>query len=143
MQEWQSYVDRSAVLEEYKLYKNVFSFEAYLVCVPKYLRMYLTRFRISSHSLPIQTGRYKKDKIARNERYCMYCGSRDIEDTYHFICICPCYSTLGSRYIDKFYFLRPSVLKCNLLMGSTNTIILINLAKYIKCSLDIRKSIQI
>ena len=51
VQEWQSYVDRSAVLEEYKLYKNVFSFEAYLLCVPKYLRMYLTRFRISSHSL--------------------------------------------------------------------------------------------
>jgi len=105
--------------------------------------MYLTRFRISSHSLRIQTGRYEKNKIARNERYCMYCGSRDIEDTYHFTCICPCYSTLRSRYIEMFYFLRPSVLKFNLLMGSTNKRTLINLAKYINCSLDIRKSIQI
>ena len=85
VQEWQSYVDRSAVLEEYKLYKNVFSFEAYLLCVPKDLIMYLTRFRISSHSLRIQTGRCEKNKIARNERYCMYCGSRDIENTYHFL----------------------------------------------------------
>ena len=105
--------------------------------------MYLTQFRISSHSLRIQTGRYEKNKIARNERYCMYCGSRDIEDTYHFICICPCYSTLRSRYMDTFYFLRPSFFKFNLLMGSTNKSILINLAKYIKCALDIRKSIQI
>ena len=56
VQEWQGYVDRSAVLDEYKLYKNVFSLEAYLLCVPKDLRMYLTRFRISSHSLRIQTG---------------------------------------------------------------------------------------
>jgi len=53
VQEWQGYVDRSAVLEEYKLYKNVFSFEAYLLWVPKDLRMYLTRFRISSHYLRI------------------------------------------------------------------------------------------
>ena len=72
VQEWQGYEDRSAGLEEYKLYKNVFSFEAYLLCVPKDLRMYLTRFRISSHSLRIQTGRYEKNKIARNERCCMY-----------------------------------------------------------------------
>ena len=71
----------------------------------------------------------------------MYCGSRDIEDTYHFICICPCYSTLRSRYIDKFYFLRPYSLKFHLLMGSTNKSLLINLAKYIKCALHIRKKV--
>ena len=88
VKEWQCNVDRSAVLDEYKLYKNSFSFEAYLLCVPKDLRMYLTRFRITSHSLRIHTGRYEKNNIARNERYCMYCGSRDIEDTYHFMCIC-------------------------------------------------------
>jgi len=105
VKEWQCNVDRSAVLDEYKLYKNIFSFEAYLLCVPKDLKMYLTRFL----TLRIQTGRYENNKIARNERYCMYCGARDIEDTYHFICICPCYSTLRSRYIDKFYFVRPSV----------------------------------
>jgi len=54
---------------------NSFSFEAYVLCVPN---MYLARFRISSHSLRIQTGRYEKNRIDRNERYCMYCGSRDI-----------------------------------------------------------------
>ena len=83
VKEWQCNVDRSAVLDEYKLYKNIFSFEAYLLCVPKDLNMYLTRFL----TIRIQTGRYENNKIARNERYCMYCGSRDIEDTYHFICI--------------------------------------------------------
>ena len=88
------------------MYTTIFSFEAYLLCVPKDLKMYLTRFRITSNSLRIHTGRYENNKIARNERYCMYCGSRDIEDTYHFICICPCYSTLRSIYIDKFYFFR-------------------------------------
>ena len=105
----------------------MFSFEAYLLCVPKDLRMYLTRFRIFSHTLRIQTGRYEKNKIARNEN--------------HFICICPCYSTLRSRFIDKFYFLRPYFLKFYLLMGSTNKSLLIHLAKYIKCALDIRKKL--
>jgi len=101
--------------------KNIFSFEAYILCVPKDLRMYLTRFRISSHSHRIQTGRYEKNKIDRNERYCMYCGSRDIEDTYHFICSCLCYSALRSCNIDRIYFVRPSgFFKFNLLMSSTN-----------------------
>ena len=57
--------------------------------------MYITRFRISSHSLRIQTDRYEKNKIPRNEIYCMY-GSRDIEDTYNVFCICPCFATLRS-----------------------------------------------
>ena len=114
VKEWQCNVDRSAVLDEYKLYKNIFSFEAYLLCVPKDLKMYLTRFL----TLRIQTGRYENNKIARNERYCLYCGSRDIVDTYHFICIC--YSTLRSRFIDNVCFVRPSVFNFNLPMGSNN-----------------------
>ena len=65
--------------------------------------MYITRFRISSHSLRIQTDRYEKNKIPRNERYCMYCGSCNIEDTYHFICSCPFYATLRRRYINTCY----------------------------------------
>ena len=73
----------------------------------------------------------------------MYCGSREIEDTYHFICICPCYATLRCRYIDNIYFERPSILKFNFLMCSTNKHVLINLANYIKFSLNIRKSIPI
>jgi len=66
----------------------------------------------------------------------MYCG-------YQFICVCPCYVTLRSRYIDNLYFVEPSVLKVNLLMCSTNKNVLINLAKYFRFSLDTRTSIQI
>ena len=59
VQEWQGNVDRSSVLGEYRLFKQIFEYEKYLNDLPKDLRFYLTRFRIAAHSLRIQTGRYQ------------------------------------------------------------------------------------
>ena len=46
-------------------------------------RKALVRFRISSHQLRIETGRY--EKIPRNERICYFCTSNKIEDENHFL----------------------------------------------------------
>ena len=35
--------------------------------------------------------------IRFEERYCLCCGTRDIEDEYHFICICMLLYTGGAR----------------------------------------------
>jgi len=69
----------------------------------------------------------------------MYCGSRDIEDTYHLYLYLP----FEVDILINFTLYDHLVLKFNLLMGSINKNVLINLAKYIRVSLDIRKSIQI
>ena len=51
--------------------------------IPKELRNKLTKLRISAHSLAIETGRYSKPKIPRNERFCKFCVN-EIEDEIHF-----------------------------------------------------------
>jgi len=143
IQEWQGLLLRSPVLTDYAHYKTNFAYENYLDILPVNLRKFVTRFRICAHSLRIQTGRYGSSNIPRNERYCLYCGSRDLEDVYHFICICPCYITIRRRFLDRRLYVRPSVYKFNSLMGSVNASVLKNVANYIKYALDIRQSVTV
>lgn len=39
----------------------------------------------------IEVGRYKQPKIPRNERYCPFCDSLQIEDEIHFLFHCNVY----------------------------------------------------
>ena len=47
--------------------------DSYVTNLPFHLRKPLTCLRISSHKLPIETGRYSRPIIPRQERYCIYC----------------------------------------------------------------------
>ena len=49
-------------------------------------RKYLSKFRLSAHSLNIEKGRYNNTN--RRDRICNLCNSSDIEDEFHFILKC-------------------------------------------------------
>jgi hypothetical protein len=51
-------------------------------------RKTLTKLRISAHRLEIETGRYKKPRLDREQRICRLC-EKDIGDELHFLCKCP------------------------------------------------------
>ena len=137
-QEWFGSIDRSSVLYEYKNFKKSLSYETYLDILPNDLRFFITRFRICAHSLRIQTGRFGRNSIPRNERYCLCCNKNDIEDIYHFVCICPLYDDLRKLYLQKQYYTKPSVVKFNSLISSNDRNCLMKLAKFIKTALDVR-----
>ena len=40
----------------------------------------IAKFRMSSQTLAIETGRHAKPKIAKEERKCRYCNLDDVED---------------------------------------------------------------
>ena len=66
----------------YKHIKTTFGYEQYLdkIVNPK-LRSVLTKLRISAHNLRVETGRYCRNMLERNERKCLLCAnSNDIED---------------------------------------------------------------
>ena len=67
--EWWDTVSKSTVMDVYKFFKTSLEYELYLDVLPKSLRLYFTRLRISVHPLRIQTGRYANDSKPRNERY--------------------------------------------------------------------------
>ena len=81
-------------LRTYKLFKKDFRLENYLVEIENTKHaLALARFRISSHNLRIETGRYDQRKTKPEERFCIYCRSQAVEDEQHFLLQCPLYNS--------------------------------------------------
>ena len=63
-----------------------------------HFRYIITRWRLSNHSLKIETGRYTRPITSREDRACDICSI--IEDEYHAVFVCPLYHGIRSKYLD-------------------------------------------
>ena len=136
-------MENSAVLVNYKFYKNNFTNEAYLDIVPYNLRFFLTRLRLGLLPLRIQTGRYARNRIPRNERICLCCSNAgllnpDIEDEFHFLLKCPCFDELRHKYIPQYYYKTASMYKFLQLLQHERSKVLTHLAIFVRDALLIR-----
>ena len=78
-------------LVTYLFLKPKFGLEKYLLLVKNHeYRKSICKFRVSSHRLLIETGRYRH--ISRNERICNNCTENKIEDELHFLISCSKYN---------------------------------------------------
>jgi hypothetical protein len=136
-QSWYSDINNSSRLSTYSIYKHEFNLETYLKCIKnnKY-RISLSKFRLSSHDLAIETGRYENKE--REERICAHCRTQSIEDEYHFLLICPKYYELRRALLKPYFCRWPTIKKFEILMNSTNKRQLQNLAKYIHHAFNLR-----
>ena len=79
-------------LRTYKHFKNNLYFEPYLEKIRNVKhRQSLTKLRVSSHNLYIET--LRRNQIPVNERYCYFCKNVT-EDEYHFMMDCKKYDHL-------------------------------------------------
>jgi hypothetical protein len=89
----------------------------------------MTRLRLSSHRLAIETGRWTKPPLNISDRKCTFCGC--MEDEYHMIFECDLYKELRTKYIPKYYRVHPSMIKCQLLFRETRVWVLKKLGNFI------------
>ena len=86
-----------------KFYKEIKSDlePAKYTLLPFYQRKVIAKLRCSSHDLEIERGRHKK-KITE-DRLCLMCPEKSIEDENHFLSRCVAYRThrLRHGYTDK------------------------------------------
>ena len=82
----QAIVTGTSKLDFYYQNKRNFVFENYLDNIPKQIRIYITRLRLSCHNLPIEILRYKK--IERSERICDICSMKATGDETHYLLAC-------------------------------------------------------
>ena len=143
IQEWAATLESSPVLYNYKCFKLNFGYESYLDILPCKYRFYFCRLRLSVHPLRIQTGRYARNNTPREQRYCLSCNKFDLEDEYHFVCVCPFFQNIRIQYIKKYYFVKPSMFKFTDLLSTNNRNVLINLSKYIQESLSLRNTMYV
>ena len=129
-QTWYGNINNSQRLLSYCRYKHSFEREQYLDSITerKY-KIALCRFRLSSHKLEIERGRYFN--IPREERKCKLCHTNFVENEYHFLLVCPLYRELRKKYFKSHYCKWPTLNKFDQLMSSTSKNELRNLSKYI------------
>lgn len=137
-QNWFEDTNQARILHIYRFLKTDFTMEPYLNILPKQLRIYVSRLRLSSHPLRIETGRYGVNRVDRNQRLCLLCNENEVEDEFHFILVCNKYKQTRNTYIKKFYYERPSMQKLVQLFQSNSPKIIYNLAKFIKYAFEIR-----
>ena len=104
-------------LRTYELFKSSFTREPYLTLVRnRNQRCHLTRLRVSSHFLGIETGRFKTPVTPIHQRTCQYCnfGSQaphppsPVDDEFHFLVQCPLFSNERKSFFEKLGSIMPS-----------------------------------
>lgn len=88
-------------LRTYASFKSRFSCEAYTKLNNFQERRILSQFRISTHRLEIQKGRYTMPKTPVGNRICKQCDRGLIEDELHFLLVCPKYDLFRDAHIIK------------------------------------------
>jgi len=69
--------------------------------INKHLRSFLSKIRLSAHSLAIETDRYGRPPVPATERYCKYCKDK-VENEKHFILYCPLYKSIRDKFDSLF-----------------------------------------
>ena len=113
----------------HKLLSKSFEIKPQLMMAAATARGYLQLHTwTSSHRLGIETGRWRRPVLPREQRKCPRCNK--IDDEYHFLLECCILKDLRTQLIPAYYWKRPSMFKCiQLLNSSVKT--LNKLAKYV------------
>ena len=108
----------------------MFEFEKYLDFIgERKYRTALSRFRLSSHNLNIEHGRY--EGIPRDERLCNVCNMNAVETEYYFLLVCPRYTDLRRKFLKPYVCHWPSINKLKTLLMGTSKPAMIKIAKFI------------
>ena len=82
-------------------------------------------------------GRWAKpNKILHDNRKCRVCDV--LEDDFHFVIICSLYKDLRTKYIKRYYWQRPNMLKFLELLATKNITIIKNLSIFIEKAFKLR-----
>ena len=137
IQDWYQSVISTSKLEYYSQFKKKFEFESYLNKISNNnLGNTLTRFRLGSHNLEIETGRHLN--MPRDHKICKLCNQSMIESEYHFLMFCPKYSYLRSTYLNGSSW--PSLFRFYNIMSSENYRTVLNTSKFLKEAFIIRSN---
>ena len=138
-QSWYANINNSIRLQTYARYKHDFEFEDYLDFIQeKKYRIAFTKFRLSSHDLAIERGRF--ENIDRNDRLCRHCNLNMIESEYHFMLVCPLYRDLRKKYLKNFYCHWPTLNKFGDLMTTKSTNVIKNVSKFVYFAMKLRNT---
>lgn len=137
-QNWRSRLEESSRARFYRFVRPEHTYQKYLsAVVPNSHRVALARLLCSSHTLHVETGRWKRPVTPYERRCCNICDVK-IEDEYHVVLECPLYDDLRKQLIPRQFRVRPSMFKLISLFNCTNDKTLKALAKFVYLAFKLR-----
>ena len=140
---WNQTLQQSQKLSFYCTIKDQYSPSSYLVLTRKNPSLKaLVRFRISSHQLRTETGRY--EKIPRDERICYFCTRNDFHLQFCYLLDCKAYSQIRDTFFSKLETKIPDFKSLShdtlisLLMNSSDYLINCQLVSFISQCFELR-----
>ena len=137
LQEWDAEILRNRRCVTYLIIKdncvfktsNDFVFQPYLSHLSYLDRRALAKFRSGSHNLPVIKYRFGEGGGGVDTK-CKYCNDV-LCDEYHVLFICKFFKEQRTKYLKKYYTVKPSTLKMHSLFNA-NRKVTANLAKFIR-----------
>ena len=103
MTHWETQTQTQSKLECYLALNRKYTVAEYLTTVKNNkMRKTLTKYRLSEHSLAIETGRRRQTWLPREERLCSHCDTEEIETELHFLTKCNKYEQIRQHFFPKF-----------------------------------------
>ena len=63
-------------------------------------RRHLAQFRLGSHWLQVDQGRFGRDRLPRDQRVCSRCSISAVDHEFHMLFRCPAFSELRLKFSD-------------------------------------------
>ena len=91
--QWITEINESGKCTIFRAFKTTFTFENYLMSLPRKLKIIFTKLRCINHRLPIETA--CGERVLRDTRVCARCDivPRDIGDEFHYLFVCDFFKT--------------------------------------------------
>ena len=104
-----------------------------------HFRTILSRLRLSSHRLCIETGRWNKPiSTPLIDRKCTVCNT--LEDEYHFVMECRLHTDIRRQFLPNYLWRRPNMYKFVELINTEHSHVIKSLGKFIYTAFSIRSS---
>ena len=127
IQNWTTQVQSASESSIYKLYKANFEQSNYMSRLSPFFCKTFLRFRTRNHRLPIEVGRWSG--IPRNQRLCSFCN--ELGDEFHYLMSCKHFESERKKYVKRYYYVHPNIIKFDQLMNMKKTVDLKNLCRFI------------
>ncbi len=106
--DWQQKVTQVKKWPYFHSIQSDYKLAPYLSIIKGYgQRKLLTKYRLSEHSLCVETGRHKQSWRARELRLCSHCTDGLIEDELHFLTECSKYKHIRHAYFKQIALVSP------------------------------------
>lgn len=97
---WKKEIVKKPKLRTFIQFKQDMETEDYVKKISsRHARSLLSQFRHGILPLKIETGRFINTDVA--DRICELCQNHQVEDEFHFLCVCPLYSNIRKTMYDK------------------------------------------